>query len=95
MSLYSSARSGIGGERHGESRVQQLVASPRLKEQLFVRGQSGGMSQQHADGHFVAAGIFFGIASEFREDGGERARQDQAGLVDRGASPRAWLQPPW
>src|SRR5208283_1626157 len=37
------ARSRIGGERHGERCAQQLVASPRLKEQLFIRGQSGGM----------------------------------------------------
>ena len=36
-----------------------------------MRGQAGGVGQEHAEGYFVAAGIFCGIGGEFGDDGGD------------------------
>ena len=48
------SRAGIGGEWGGESRGQQFVSGLGLQKELFIRGQSGGVCQQHVHGYIAA-----------------------------------------
>jgi len=51
---------GVGGEWSREGGGEKLVSRVGLQEKFFVRGQSRGLRQQHAQGDGVAAGIFSG-----------------------------------
>jgi len=50
----------IGGERSCEGGGKKLVSRFDSHEQLFVRGQSGGVREQHAQGDCIPPGIFSG-----------------------------------
>ena len=85
MSLYSarvpgSAESGVvKAARRSSSR------ECCLQKQLLVRGQAGGMRQQHAEGDFAAAGIGFaaGVGKEFGDDAGDGGFEfQQAAFVE-------------
>jgi len=57
--------------------------------QLFVAGQAGGVSEQHAECDVVTAGIEFAavVGEEFRENADDRGVEfEEASLVEDGSS---------
>ena len=79
------AGGGIGGERGGECGTEEFVARARLEEQFFVRGQAGGVGEQHAEGYVAAAEIGRSDVGEFGDsanDGG--VELEKAAFVEDG-----------
>ena len=80
MSLYSARRAGIGRQRSREGGRQQFIPGLRLKKELFVRRQSRGVRQQHAQRHLASPRVAPG---KFRHDAGHRRFQiEQSALVE-------------
>jgi len=51
--------------------VEKVVAIPSSQEEPFIRGQAGGVGEQHAHGNFATAMILFGLVrsgNKFRND---------------------------
>src|SRR5437868_6883452 len=72
-------RTGIVDKRRGVSSSQEFVASAGAQEKLLVGGQAGRMGEQHAQGYFIAPGVF---ARKFTKDGDQREIEiQQAALV--------------
>jgi hypothetical protein len=63
--------------------VEKFVPRAGFEEEFLVRGQAGGVSQQHAEGDFVAAWVFGFGGEEFGNYCGDgRVEVQEATLVE-------------
>ena len=73
-------RAGVIGKRHGKGGCEKFVASAGAEKKFLVGGEARGMSQQHAEGDFVATGILAGEFSDNRDQG--QVEVEQTALIE-------------
>src|SRR5215831_9965232 len=69
---------GLRGQRHLKSLGQQVVSTSHRFKQLYIRGQPGRMSQQHAESDLRPSRI---TAGKFRQDFHNSPLQVKSALV--------------